>query len=87
MSQITGHAHNLPQVSWFTFVVAELNTRPASLLDLDHAFAVSASQKAHVSRHGYTPEPCSYCISHIKTWRETMMEQGIHRMRNLSSFL
>ena len=90
IAEVQVHNHNYGQATWFTFVVAELSTRPASLLNLDHAFVVTAAQKAHFNRQGYGnrgPESCSTCVSHLKSWRDIKMEQEIQQMRSLSSFL
>lgn len=86
IGQVPVHYHDYGQASWFAFVVANLST-PVSLLDLEHAFVVTAAQKAHMSYYGYTAVSCPTCTAHINSWKVSKMEAEIQQMKRLSSFL
>ena len=87
MKQGSGHSHLSAQTTWLAFVFADLNSKPASLLDLDNAFAVAATQPIPGDRYGIMASSCSTCTAHIKGWKVTKMEAEIQQMKRLSSFL
>ncbi|KAF7968825.1 hypothetical protein HWV62_29226 [Athelia sp. TMB] len=67
---------------WYTSIVSQMD-KPASLLKLDDIFLAAETH----SSSGYGAAQCDFCLSRMKSWKETEMEPAIQRMRSLSSFL